>query len=130
MDNTLCNAPTVQAGTDGFCSRPIGHSGPCADTRQANALSTMQEHELVLDRAARIFGNHTAEHGELWREADATELGAMVRHKGNRVNYASRRFQDGENREQERKRIVDSALDCINYCAFIIRLVEADADKN
>lgn len=84
-------------------------------------------HERVMARAIDIVEAHTSEHGELWREADATELGAMVRHKGNRVNYAARRWQEGQGREEAEGRIVDSALDCINYCSFIIQLVE-DSD--
>lgn len=86
----------------------------------------VSEHERVMARAIDIVERHTSEHGELWREADPTELGAMVRHKANRVNYAARRFQDGQGREDAKQRIIDSALDCINYCGFIIQAVERD----
>lgn len=85
----------------------------------------ISEHERVLARAIDIVDSHDREHGELWREADATELGAMARHKANRVNYAARRYQDSKGKDMVAKeRIVESALDGINYLVFIIRHVE------
>lgn len=94
------------------------------------ASSSIAGQEKVVARAIDIYEQHSREHGELWKEADPTELGAMVRHKGNRVNYSARRYQEGHNKDKERKRIVDSALDCINYCGFIIRLVEDEEGRD
>lgn len=89
--------------------------------------ATISEHERVMARCVDIFEHHTSEHGELWREADATELGAMCRHKANRVNFAARRYQERQgDREVNKHRIVGSALDLINYAVFIIRLVEEE----
>lgn len=99
-------------------------SSPVDKTIPASA--DISAHERVLARAANIVADHTSEHGELWKEADATELGAMARHKANRVNYAARRYQEGKGKDEAKKRIVDSALDGINYLAFIVQLVEAN----
>lgn len=130
---------------------PAEHQGPClteaeivrakqapgalsnvpARTGTAPSFSrpTVNEQMIVLARAAEVFEERTAKHGEPWKEADAIDIAHMARHKVHRAYYSARRREMGEANEYDTAWIVDSCLDGINYLAFLIRLVEAEDAK-
>jgi len=96
-----------------------------SDTPIALPDPTIQEQEKVMARAIQIFEEHTRQNGELWKTVDEIDTAHHIRHKAHRVYFAARRLESGLAVAEAEARIVESALDGINYNCFIIRQVEA-----
>ena len=95
-----------------------------SDEPIALPVKTVQEQEKVMARAVEIFEEHTRQNGELWKTVDYIDTAHHIRHKAHRVYFAARRLENGLSVVESRDRIVESALDGINYSCFIIRQVE------
>ena len=75
----------------------------------------------VLGRALNIFEDRSRVRGDLWARHDAEAHLRMAEEKLARVRH---NLHDLEPIDQDA--LVDDALDCINFCVFIIREVTGE----
>jgi hypothetical protein len=92
------------------------------DVLELETSETMAEQLAICVRALRIFEEHTAEIGEIWREVEARQNAHLIKHKADRLYHAA---VDGRSSERMSNFSIDSALDLVNYACFFARQLEA-----
>lgn len=86
---------------------------------------TVDKQRDILERALEIHAQRSTVYGMLWKEDKPLDQSFMVKHKAKRLNKV---LLDAHVRgvDPDPEAVAESALDLINYAAFILRLVEGD----
>lgn len=79
---------------------------------------TFMQHDAVFDAANHIFRERQKVRGDLWTESSMQKQLEMAEEKLKRV----RKNLHGIEEPIDKAVLIDDSLDCINFCAFIIRL--------